>query len=199
MTKTKFIAFTGYARSGKDSFSSEFKKQIEAVFPEKTVKIYSFASGIRKEIDTFLIDNFKISAWTEITKEKDIIRPILIGYGNAKRKMSENKYWIELLEKEIARDNPDIAIISDLRFAENETDELGWLKSKNGFLANLKRTKLGKETDAPNEFEKENNPKLREASDVVLEIEIAESDSQFYEIVSRECKSLIEKNLSRFV
>lgn len=196
---TKLIAFTGYARSGKDSFASEFKSRIEGFFPEKTVKIYSFADGIRREIESFLYDNFKISAWTEVTKEKDIIRPLLIAYGNAKRKQSKNQYWIELLEKKISVDNPDIAIISDLRFAENETDELAWFQSKNGFLVNLKRTKLNLETEAPNEFERENNPKLREASDVVITIEVLESDSKFYETVSRECRILIEENLSRFI
>jgi len=199
MNNPKLIAVTGLARSGKDSFASEIKKQLINLAPNKSVGIYSFATGVRKEVYNFLLDTFNISSFTEDEKDKKIIRPFLIAYGNAKREVSKNKYWIEKLEGEISSRNDDIGIISDLRFAENETDELGWFKSKGGFLIHLDRTFGGELMKAPNEFEEKNNPKLREAADVVLNIEYEEVLEDFNKEVKRNVEDILEKEMGRFL
>lgn len=199
MGNTKLIAVTGLARSGKDSFASEIKRQVTDLAPDKSVGIFAFAEGVRKEIQFFLQENFSISAWTEEEEEKKIIRPFLVAYGNAKRDLSKNRYWIEKLEKQIQQRQCDVSIISDLRFAENETDELAWFKKQNGLHIHLDRLVDGQEMKAPNEFEEKNNPKLREAADVVLKMEYEESLDTFKKTVKTNVENILEKEIGRIL
>lgn len=190
----KLIAFTGFARSGKGSFSNSFEKQLKFAAPNLNVQQFSFAESLRQELAVFIQENFGIDVFTEDTKEKEIIRPILISYGNAKRKISNNKYWIEKLEKKIVRSNCDVAIINDLRFAETEEDELGWLKNNNGKSFHIKRfikSRWKVFEKAPNEFEEANDEALISAAKQVFEIRRYKEMKDFMEQVDEECSNLI--------
>lgn len=201
----KIVAISGYLRSGKNSFASEIQKQLKEVAPNLTVEQFSFASSLRLELDFFLRDNFKISAWTEDEKEKAIIRPLLISYGNAKREISNGQYWIEKLHNKIERSQCDIALITDLRYAENEDDELAWLKKNRGINFHLKRwgwvkkrfsdgrpvktTKVFEK--APNEFEKENDPKLEANAKKVIELPRFKTLEEFQKALKEEVEKII--------
>ena len=130
-----YVAFTGFARSGKDSFCSEFQKQVEDFCPNLKVDIVSFANHIRQEVGVFVQEQFGISAWTEENSEKEIIRHFLRGYGMSRRS-SDNLYFVKALEKQIQTvyASSNVIIVSDLRFAQFEQDELSWLKSKRNNL-----------------------------------------------------------------
>ena len=41
----------------------------------------AFADELKKDVDSFLIEKLGISAFTENTKEKEIIRPMLTTWG----------------------------------------------------------------------------------------------------------------------
>lgn len=198
----KIIALTGYARSGKNSFADEIQKQLKDIAPNLIVEQFSFAASLRCEIDSFIRENFNnISPWTEDEKEKEIIRPLLIAYGNAKRKISNNQHWIEKLHKKIEQSKCDIALITDLRYAEDENDELGWLKKNRGFNFHLKRfglscsktdgSKSKRYENAPNEHEKVNNPKLEVNSKKVIELPRFKTLEEFQDAVKLEVERII--------
>jgi len=191
----KLIAFSGVARVGKNSFANSLQETLKDFAPNLKVQQFSFAESLRQELFHFINDNFNIDVFTEDEEEKAIIRPILIAYGNAKRAQTNNQYWIEKLHKRIERSDCDIAIITDLRYAENEKDELGWFKEQNGKLFHIKRftkSKNGKSyKKAPNEFEKQNDPKLEAAAFKKFEIPIVDDKDEFFKIIKDECESLV--------
>ena len=195
LTDKKLIAFSGFARSGKSSFGDILQKTLIDATPNLKVEQFSFAYALRIELDQFLKDNFNISAFTEDEEEKKIIRPILIAYGNAKRIQSKNKYWIEKIHKKIEKSDCDVAIITDLRFAETEDDELGWFQSQRGKLFHIKRyVQKGEKKvfqSAPNEFEKENDPKLEAAAFRRYKLPIVKDKEEFFFFLKDECEKLI--------
>ena len=193
----KIVAVTGVIRSGKNSFADLIQAELKDTAPNLIVEQFSFAFHLRQELFQFINDNLNIDAFTEDEKEKAIIRPLLIAYGNAKREVSKNQYWIEKLHRKIERSNCDVALITDLRFAETEDDELGWLKRNRGFNFHLKRYKFSQLRNnkvyekAPNEFEKRNNPKLEANAKRVIEIERYKKIEDFYSAAKEEVSKII--------
>lgn len=199
----KIIAFSGVARAGKDTFATLLGDKINNTFPNLQYNIYSFANGVRLELEDFIQQHYNVSPWTEDPKEKNLIRPLLIAHGNAKRYMSNNQYWIDFLSKALINDkSSDIAIISDLRFAGDENDEAAWVKKNNGLHIHIRRyeQKNGKRffVKPNNEFEKENEPLLQKAADKVIEVDTydnrAEAIIKIYDI----CQELINERFSFF-
>ena len=41
----------------------------------------AFADELKKDVDQFLVEKLGISAFTEVTEEKEIIRPMLTTWG----------------------------------------------------------------------------------------------------------------------
>lgn len=194
MINKKLIAFTGFARSGKGIFCKTAADKIDLICPNLKTAQFSFARHLRLELDPFLREHLEISAFTEDPEEKELIRPYLLAHGNAKRKQSNNQYWIKKLEKDIQFSDCDVAIITDLRFAEDENDELGWFKKNGGKLFHLKRYTPDFDSQqanfdiAPNEYEKENNPKLEKAADRVIVLERFEKEVDFF----KNCDIIVE-------
>jgi L-cysteine desulfidase len=148
------------------------------------------------------MDNFNINAWTEEQEKKDIIRPILIAYGNAKRVQSKKQYWINKIARQIHSAPCDVALISDLRFATDETDECAWVKKSKGLHLHIRRhTKVGNKKiyqEAPNEFEKENEPRLIESASYVADIPFMDED-KFKEEIKKISIDFISKNFHYFL
>lgn len=191
----KLVAFGGFARSGKSSFGDILQKTLLDSAPNLKVEQFSFANSLRQELFHFINENFNIDAFTEDEEEKALIRPILIAYGNAKRAQSKNQYWIQKIHKKIEKSDCDVAIITDLRFAETEDDELGWLLDQRGKLFHIKRYvqkgKIKVVQPAPNEFEKANDPKLEEAAFKKYKLPIVQEKEEFFKTVKEECEKLI--------
>lgn len=194
----KLIAFSGLARSGKNSFANELQKQLIDCAPNLKVQQFSFAESLRQELNSFVKENFDISVFTEDSDEKSIIRPILIAYGNAKRVKTNNQYWIENLHRKIEKSDCDIAIITDLRYAQSTgkfNDELDWFKSHNGKLIHIRRFVFaGKKKvfqPAPNEFEKENDPILQKAAFKSYQIPMMDTKEEFFSYLKEECSKLL--------
>jgi hypothetical protein len=198
----KIVAVTGYARCGKNSFATEIQSQLKWIAPNLIVEQFSFAASLRCELDSFIRENFNnISPWTEDEKEKALIRPLLIAYGNAKRQISNGQYWIEKLHRKIEQSKCDVALITDLRYAENDNDELGWLKKNRGFNFHLRRYSLSQNRTtkeyvkrfekAPNEYEEKNDPKLEANAKKVIEIPRFETLEEFNKQIKEEVESII--------
>lgn len=194
------VAFTGYASCGKDSFCRSMKSVIEREMPNKQVEIFAFAESLRHELDNFMQINFQVSCWEENRELKEkVIRPFLVAYGNAKRFYSNNQYWIERLNKKIDSSDCDIALISDLRFAESDNDEIYWLKNKQGLSFYIERYENGKQIKPPNVFEKNNCILLKKKADEVIKMNTEKSDQEFKRELDLKCTEIYKKYLYRFV
>lgn len=150
------IGISGHARVGKDTLALSLKKSLAELGIK--AEINSFANQLKSNIDSFLIKEFRISAFTTNDDEKKIARPMLVAYGNTKRAQDED-CWIKEIAKKI--DDTAINIIPDVRFL----NEANWIDSQGGHIIHIDRD-IGDGTLVPpaNEDEKINTPLVKEKS-----------------------------------
>ena len=105
--KGKVIGICGNARSGKDTLA----KNIKEILSEQNIKsqILSFADELKKSVDDFLISQIGISAFSEDSEEKKIIRPFLVCWGTEVMRSINKNVWIDKLAKNLKDDNVNIA------------------------------------------------------------------------------------------
>jgi hypothetical protein len=197
----KIIAFSGAARVGKDTFAKEIIKQINLIIPNLNCEKYSFAYGVREELQEFIENHYQINPWTEVDEEKEIIRPLLIAHGNAKRSLSNNQYWIDFLCKKLKSQNTvNVAVISDLRFAMTENDEGSWVKKNTGLHIHLRRYEeqngIKKTIKPVISFEKQNEPFLLKNANMVVDIKSFDNEKDLQVQVEYICEKIIMDNFS---
>lgn len=167
MSNKKVIGLSGVARAGKDTFAAILEMKLQQA--GKSVKKVSLAGPLKQQCDSFLTNSLGISAFTQVTEEKNIMRPFLVWYGDAQRKRTNGRYWIELANKEIQESNYDYYIVTDIRYDAYEKDELHWLKTEmDGLLCHISKW-TGSEpytqfVPPANEHEALNDPKIRIAA-----------------------------------
>jgi hypothetical protein len=185
----KILGLTGVARSGKDTFCSllieECKKR------DIVAKRFALADVLKEQISPFLKDCLNIDIFNCSPEEKELVRPLLVEFGRAKRIQSKGTYWTSLVEEEIFKQFYciDVAIVTDVRHAEYDFDEVDWLKSHGGSLIHLTRiSEAGCPIAAPNADEARNDPKLFELADLKVEWETGEESAKkkFKEIFDQE-------------
>ena len=171
----KVLGISGVARSGKDTFASILTYKLQHA--GKSVKRIALADPLKADVDEFLMNNLGISAFTTIPEEKLIIRPMLVWYGDAQRKRTDGRYWINLAKKTIDETNHDYYIITDVRYDVYEKDELYFLKNEvNGVLCHISKYLLmpsgEREFVSPaNDHEAQNDPRIKDASHHAIEWE----------------------------
>jgi len=135
------IGLCGFARSGKNSFANFILEEQEPNLPPK-VQTLSFAYALRKELEAFVFSKLGISTFTEDSKEKEIIRPLLVCWGTEViRKQIDKDYWVKAVKKmaQTNRKNQITSIITDVRF-ENE---INWIKEEKGVSIFIERKNVG--------------------------------------------------------
>jgi hypothetical protein len=151
------FGISGIARCGKDTLGRHLIAKLQkSGFP--TIPI-SFASVLKYDLDPFLKEKVNISAFTENTQEKEIIRPLLVAYGTNVCRKIDPDHWIKKIEKQVKAsiNSKIIVVITDVRY-ENECK---WIKDNGGFMIHLSR--MGQK---PANFEeKVNDPIVRKISD----------------------------------
>ena len=154
----RIIGICGPARSGKDTLADSFV-EIFKEYKVKTQKL-SFAKELKYECKSFVKRTLGIDVFTEVTEEKDIIRPLLVTWGTHVRRKLNDNVWIDALAKRMHSNK--IIIISDVRF-ENE---FNWIKERGGKIIFINRT-LPDGTLVPNanEEEEKNNSFLQQNAD----------------------------------
>lgn len=170
----KIIGISGVGRAGKDSFyrfASEFLSEQGITFGR-----WAFADELKKDLDQFISEKFGFSAFTEITEEKNKVRPLMVEYGKIRRNESRGQYWINKIKPTIlAEDGPQVRFITDLRFAKfKETDELAFVKNNFGSIIHVARYQsfgpdyVGENQviEPANEEERENDPIVRQGADI---------------------------------
>lgn len=181
----KIIGISGIARSGKDLFTTVAQR----ILSDKGLKTErcALAYELKSDLKDLIKDKTGINVFTEDTKEKNIIRPLLVAYGDVMRKISEGTYWTSKVETRISTLKADVIFITDIRYDVYPEDECNWLRRKmNGKLIHLTkyqmtpapanhRVSTSKPVKvyeaAPNEHELFNNPKVRAKADYVFEWE----------------------------
>ena len=183
--KIRVIGVGGVARAGKDTFVSILIAAL-AKNGFKTKRI-AFADPLKSYCDAFCRQSIGFSSFTQIPEEKNLIRPFLVWFGDAKRKQTNGKFWTNLAEQNIQNaqiEGYDYAIISDVRYDHYPEDELIWLKEKmGGVLVHVSRydefkgkvpkssqLKVQKRFVPPaNDHEMINDPKIKKKADYVVE------------------------------
>lgn len=205
MNKKIYIGVAGVARAGKNLFCDLLVKQLKANY-NLNAKHFALATELKEDCRQFIHDKFHLDVFTDKTEEKNVFRDMLVWYGDAKRKQTDGRYWIDKLDltigKEFAFGTPpiDVAIVSDIRYDHYLNDEVSWIqKEKNGALIHVGKFTYGFPsngriikvkgnrglkifTDPANTHEMLNDPKLREKADYLVEWEdVSEGKSVNYQ------------------
>jgi hypothetical protein len=152
------IGISGLARSGKDTLANNFSEIISEDWG-LNVKIFSFADEIKRQANDFIKNNYKISAFSEDTKEKEIIRDFLVCHGETMKKIYGNTIWADIIIKKIKEtDGKFFPIITDVRF----DFEARRVKEVDGQVVHIQ--KIGNKP--PNDIEAKNDPLVKEESDL---------------------------------
>ena len=110
------IGISGLARSGKDTLAENLAHIIRYEW-DIDVEIFSFAEEIKNQADDLLKKYYNISAFSENTKEKEYIRPLLVAHGECMKAFYGENIWAETVLKKIkSRKAKIFPIISDVRF-----------------------------------------------------------------------------------
>lgn len=181
----KIIGVSGFARSGKDLFT----KIAQNILSDQGIKSekYALAFELKSDLKNLIKEKVGIDVFTENTSEKNIIRPLLVAYGDVMRKTSEGKYWTQKIEKRISNSKADVVFITDIRYDFYPEDECTWLQIKmSGKLIHITKFKHGPVPQgnrfsknkivkiydaAPNDHELINNPKVKSKADYAFEWE----------------------------
>jgi len=152
------IGIAGIARAGKDTLASDLSEIIKADMGID-VRVFSFANKLKEQLDDFLKQNYNISAFTEKTEEKNIIRDLLVCHGETMKSIHGNTIWANLVIDSIKESKEKFfPIIPDVRF-DFEVDAV---KNENGQVVHI--SKIGNKP--PNEIEAKNDPVVATASDI---------------------------------
>ena len=95
----KLIGICGLARCGKDSLFNLSKPFFDSA--GKKYKRYAFADSLKQEADELLSKYVGISAFTEDTSQKQIIRPFLVTYGTHVRRKLNKNCWVDKIKDDV--------------------------------------------------------------------------------------------------
>ena len=118
MSKT-IIGIAGQMRTGKSSTARYFHE--EYGWP-----IFSFAVALRRELGEALFPHLIPSAahkllGSESVIDKNTLRPLLQAWGQGRRDIHGENYWVHKVDEEIQKCKSDIVLIDDVRHP-NEAD-----------------------------------------------------------------------------
>ena len=167
--KYKNIGISGVAGCGKNTLSNIIIKLLQRM--ELPYRELSIAKNLKQEVSSASRELYGINSSNCTRNEKETIRPFLVAHGVIKRKLSNGRHWVDMLNKELAPDK--INIITDVRFNKYKKDEVYWLKKEiNGVLIHLSRYDeiKGKRVFFPpaNEEERKNDPLVKKESDFIF-------------------------------
>lgn len=118
------IGISGVARVGKDTFFRALKKEN----PNGSMIRVAFADELKEECNDFLMKNVGISAFTQDSNEKALVRPFLVTYGSQLRRKQDPSCWIKRVENKI-KNLPEgnwKVVITDVRYP----NELEWVHNE---------------------------------------------------------------------
>jgi hypothetical protein len=168
----KVIGLGGCARAGKDTFAGILAYKLQQA--GKSVRRIALAEPLKVHADEFLVKYLNITAMTPVSEEKQLIRPMLVWYGDVQRKRTNGRYWIDIAKKTIEESKYDCYIITDIRYDAYEKDELYFLKQEmDGVLCHISKYVVDqngekKFVQPANDHEATNDPKIKSAADHIV-------------------------------
>lgn len=109
------IGIAGAARSGKDTLAKALQHAL------KGAELMSFAWAVKQRADPICREKYGISAFTEDSEHKKVIRPTLIDIGHGERQKYPD-VWVNIIHKRIEVELPEKNIIvTDIRY-KNESE-----------------------------------------------------------------------------
>ena len=154
------IGISGAARAGKDTLCRALIRVL-AKENKKAVRKSIAGDTVKADLQELIERKFKLDSFTEITEEKEFMRPLLVEYGKMQRSKTKGRYFIEQFKPE----QDAINILPDIRYVEYPKDEVYWLKNEvNGFLIFLEREGVSDVNDT----ERVNNKIIKEVADYKL-------------------------------
>jgi hypothetical protein len=183
------VGLSGVAGSGKDTFFQIFKDLLSEYGIES--KRYSLADSLKEEVSEWTKAHYGIDATSCSREEKEIIRSFLVFHGTQKRRRTEGRHWIEILDKKIRSDNlsaDTIVVVTDIRYDDYPKDEAFWLQEEvGGVLVHISLYELiprlnkdiKKFTEPANPEEERNDPKLINKTNYKIEWPLCEGSLEY--------------------
>jgi hypothetical protein len=182
----QIIGIAGAARAGKDTLCRALQREfakIDILAVRKSIA----GDTVKADLQELLERKFKLDSFTEITEQKEFMRPLLVEYGKMQRSKTQGRYFIEQFEPT----NDAINILPDIRYVEYPKDEVFWLKNEmNGFLVFVERKGI---YDA-NDTEKVNNKIIRNMADYIVQWDSLDEQSSYNrDNINEYAKKVIDK------
>jgi hypothetical protein len=176
MNEYKIIGLSGCATVGKDFFYSI----LESMHPSRR---FSLGDILKNEMRQKLQEETGIDIFNCSAEQKEKVRPKLIEYGGRKRRETKGRYFTGILTSYIINTFTmgQIPVITDIRYAQYDKDELSWLKKElGGVLVHIEKHSIvggeKKYVEPPNEDEKINTPILKKNADYIIDWPEAKGD-----------------------
>lgn len=166
----KLIGISAVSRAGKDTLC----KILSGLFHADGIKAQRFALADELKVDLapFVQDKFGVDLFNVEGESKELIRPLMVAYGGAKRIESKGTYWTSKLDKRINESCAQVGIVTDARYTSSfsgyEKDEDVWLKERGALLIHVTRLVDGVPLAPPNDHEEQNDPILKSQADYHL-------------------------------
>ena len=195
------IGVSGLARAGKDTMAQCLKKIVERELKCK-VEIVHLADELKSDLDKLISTKLNCLVFTEDNQEKELIRPILVSYGEAMKKKHGKDVWLRKLNnkmQEKSKLEKIFYIVSDVRF-DFEADFIK--EDLNGCVIHI--SKINNDIE-PNDTEKLNDPLVRKKSDIKHSWPICHPNNMdtcqdhaevLWQMLSEDSKNLWQKTLS---
>jgi hypothetical protein len=138
------VGFGHKARQGKNTAAFAFLEECPL---ESHARMFAFADALRAEVKKAIrqygTDSALIAAWKEdglmpewVVPESGKPRTLLQWWGTDFRRAQDPDYWVKALFKTFDKLQPDIALVTDVRFP----NEAAAIKAAGGYLVKVTRT-----------------------------------------------------------
>lgn len=156
----KIIGIGGCAGVGKDTVGKSIITYSAAIL-NKGYRRIAFADKVKEELEDFTTSRFGFSCLNATREQKEIIRGLIVGYAESKRKQNP-EYWIYQIKKSVSDclANNIGVVITDVRYK----NEVEYIQKSGGKVIFLKR----KGIEPPNEAEKASLPDVCNMADHVF-------------------------------
>lgn len=119
----QYVLLTAPARHGKDTFF----RLLDELYPNKFAS-FAYAFQLKEDLKPLIWNEFAIDTHNPTDKQKELIRPIFIAYGETWKKVND-LHWVEITDDKIQEQREYsnfIAVITDNRYA----GEINYFKNK---------------------------------------------------------------------
>ena len=106
----KIIGLTAHAKTGKDTLAGALTSR----YSQMGFQRFAFADNLKKNLSTFIQRYFGYDVFNLTNEQKEIVRPLFIAFGCAKRKIDAD-YWVKQVDLQIEGAHLPI-VITDFRF-----------------------------------------------------------------------------------